>query len=1502
MERNTLLQLAKEKKPDLSLLCHLAKRITPTPSFVSELFLPFFKKLSTYAYEIQVQLSHVYGIHGTKEQPAFWLNNTELIPAVAHHWLISQLMIAPQEAITNNTTYQIKNALYQINCNTRQQLEELLQTLTLQNRLFDNELLPLLERGIQHSKLSYSVSEKTLHYLLTSTAYEIVFSTCELMKKYPFIFSSIPEVSLRRVMKRGGLYEHLALQTLGIWGNNRIFEEIIKGENWQLESKRAILSFLPLTKSLMNTLTEYLTLHPTYSKDWLDCLLRGASQGIYTSKKRIAAITQHYFEYEFISANQLVQLVGEASKEELFNCLLQTDDHDFKKRIKLYQALNTASARKKIVAHLKELEDSSLLSILLDAIAELKITEAEPFIFPHLQQYPKICLDTLNYIGSAKTIAHLKELLEFDAPVKQNIPSFEKEALTLLADLVPDQHLIINYLQKHKLPHINLPNLHVGHSNVNEGYLLELLNEEEISTIKYGIEKLGELGTLKALEPIVKKIERMNLDNPNDEWGFVSTNPAWEASKKIVHRAYDKHQVRTKKSDRKTAVNSVLVEVLLKQFENPLSDAETTSYLNYISEVIPSNFPLGKLSVLASSTNPHVVKFYISFLGKINSNAALKLFKDELKITQNIYTLRQAILALTALKNTAFEHLMIPLLGHPNMNIKKTAAASLAENGTVKSVAAMVQLFKRNNNTGLRTTLEKGLKTILGDAYYFFLFNECFPCEEAWQRLLLESILTNDSTIKEEQYIDFPALSSIAPLEKKVPHPKKDQEFIIKWKTIRSRTREDLAQIEKKKDLIDKIEDTKQQADGVFITDLIAAAFRRLEKVPLSKNFNTLLTNEEARLAIVENNRDCYLWDTLLLDPENEQIEYDNLISFKEDQKKEKLFFHFLRHYGLQEIGAKLLEDKRTSFLKKLFLNDRIAHPKFLPILTQFYSILKKQGDETMISSLKSIISNHSFTNKNHQAARFFVQATTDEKINKLAAYNTQQQSLLKEEIVKLYKTSSWKQRAALLKTIKRPENHTTLFELSFAHYLEGKKVPHKTFNCAQIQQFEKHPEAIELAQKESFNLQHHSNAFILTYIKEVTSDQKADPTLLNSFYQLSSERKWEILNVEIEQGNWHWFSFFNTFAPIIAPLKKWFKKATKEGKLEFIKYLIKTSPPIYFPQFEEELLQFIKEYKEPFAWQLLFILQRKTNEKELERTFKQEYAAYSTSIKIELLTHLLQTIPKILTPSSIFKTLVPTDKKEEILLIQLQLKTLDYKIVTTDRIIGLIKQLAKHDIDLAKKSLTEVLESNSSLGLEKQMNVLSACYHIPALNDTVTTQIADLFSSERLTLSFLTEDHKKQFYKQVGKHIMAHNTEIDKKGLLKNLADEAPEESKSLLISILSSKKKTTLDTLCLRLLKKTSSKAAYLETCYTLLSSEKKNLFPSIIRTLSFAGYASAIPTFIKLLEHKTVSKEARKGLLIIGEQAVPLLTKEANKARPDKRNTLHEILAEIEDKTVV
>lgn len=1499
MENTSLSILAKEKQPEVTLLCHLAKEMTPTPSLITEIFLPFFKKLTSYEYEIQVQLSEVFSIHGDREQNCYWLHNAKLIPMVEHHWVLSQLMVTPEDAIARYTTYQIKNALHHINCNTRQQLETLLQTLIQQKNTFDTEIVTLVESGIKNAKLTYQISEEVLLYLLSSTQYEVIFSTCELIKKYPFIFSDIPEISLRIVMERGDIYEPLALDCLGTWGNNRIFKEVLHGESWQLESKRVILPFLPLTTSFMDTLAEYLMLYPVYSIDWLKTLLKGAYQGVHVSKKQITKIIEHYFEYEFISARQLVQLLPEALKKEAFTFSLQDANDDFEKRVQLFEELNTPYTRKAIIEYVKETKDRSQLKLLLETIATLKIKEAEPYILLHLEDQFDICLEALKYVGGSKTITHLKQLLEFDVPVKQNIPSFEKKALTLLANLVPDQQIISNYLQKHRLPLVNLPNVRLTMSTSNQKFLLEALDEREIDTVLYAIEKLGELGTIDSLEPVIKKMGMIQVHSQ-------FANPAWEAAQKIANRAYDHHQLKTKKNNRKIVVDTTLTEVILKQFKSPLSEADTILYLQYLTELIPTDFPINKLSILADSPNPHIVKFYISYLGKLDDDSTIKHLKEHLDISQNIYTLRQALLALTDLRNHTIEDLVIPLLGHPNMNIKKTVADYLKENGTVKAVSAMVHLFQRNDNTGLREKLEQGLRNILGEAYYFFLFNECFSYEEAWQRELLQSTITNDKEITEQHYIDFPELNTIVSEHKTASNLKIDLKVLKQWKTIRNRTKEEISLLTTAKELNNSIGVIKKQAEDVYITDLVAASFRRFKETPLSKDINPILTTEEARIAITKNTTNSLLWDCVLLDPESEEIEYNNLYVYKDGNIKEKLFLHFLAHYGLEKMLKQLVDADQIHFLKKIVVSNTILQSKYLPLILHFYKRLKKQTkNKNELSSLEDLLSDHPLINKDDQIALFFLKASIEVKLKKIRTYSSQQQSILKEEIVKLYKSCSWKQRNNLLQAIKKPKNHTALYEVGFSHYLEGKELPslhEMLLSPDQTQQLEKHPDAIELTKNRTHYLQYHSNDFVFMYVKEITSHQDTDPNLLHSFKQFTPERKWKIIETELEQERWYWLTFFDELTPFNTAIKKIFREATVEGKLELIKHLISQEKQLYFPTFIQLLLPFAKEYDKPIiVWQLLFNLKLKDEEiKELTDVFIEEYTHYNTSIKTELLTYFIEhTIPPIVIASKVFNKLLPVDKKEETLLLQLRLKTLDDKDVqASDKAIQLIKELAKLDISVAKQSIPEVVHLFTEIGLPKQIEILNACYSLKELSNTVSIEIAHIFSTELLALSFLTEENKKQFYKQIGELIKTHTTEIDRKRLLKNIADESPEESNSLLLDILSSKKKTDLDTLCLRLLKKSTSRTEYLDICYNLLHSDKENLFQSIIRTLSFAKYTEAIPIFIKLFTHKkgSISKVAREGLLVMGEKAIPILTKETNKARPDKQVILNELLNEI------
>lgn len=1503
--KEALLALAKDNA-DITLLCTLAKKIPyAIPSLIPEVFLSSLNKLTAYNPETQRLLNEVYRLHGDASHEVSEVDMLQLIPEIRHQWLISTLMMKPRQALLTNNIYSLKNALKEIVCNTRAQLENLLQELVLQDKeVFNPDIIYLLKQGITNGKLSYAVCVDTITHLLKASRHAHVFAVCDLIKNYPFIFSSVPEIHLRILMRRGGNFETLALDTLGSWGENPLFDEVILGEGWHVESKKTVLPFLTPTPELMDTLAHYLMVFPAHSTDWLKALTKGAHQGVFCSKRSINLLIQHYFEFEFITAHQLVQLVSTANQEYLLNKLKNEVLTDFEKKIKAFEALATPNAKASIVDVLMKTTDLTELPLLLEVISTLKIVEAETHIFPFFAAHPAICCQALKVIGGEKTISFIKNLLNFDTPLKETIPSFEADALALLIALSPDHQDILYYFKKHELPPLRLSHLTLVKTQVSEDFFLKFIVSDKLEDVSYGFAQLANIGTFDSLQPVIQKLLDENV-----------RDAAWATANKIASRAYDQHQLKIGAVKSRTeAVNTVLSELLLTQFERPINYNAMLVYLDYLSGVIPAHFPIEKLAVLASSKNPHVIKFYLSYLGKTNDLSTIKQLKNYLHLDQDIYTLRQAVLALTEMDASVVQHLIIPLLAHPNMNIKKTVVAYLLKHGTIIAIPKMFELFIKHDSTGLRSSLEQGLKTILGTSYHFFLLNAYALCKTVSQKAAIAAIIMNDTTSLgfEKHCIDFPELRAHAPDQASylwdIPM---DQTFISEWNNTRLKTQEHLEKLPIGKETvgIEAILVLQANAKNVFVQDLIATRLTKADPHIVSAWYEALgihLSTKEARLAIASTaeNSVAY-WDTILLDPDNARLEWENFSTSKNVHLKTKLFFHFLAVYGLESVIQVLSKENDTSFVRRCLTSAKIASQQNVPLLTELYlQFRQSKADKSFLAILENTLRiADRFTNKEYQTTIFFSWASPEQKIARLASYPAAQQALLKDEILKLYKHGSWKQRNELLKAIKRLPNHPKLLTLSFHDYLEGNALSfwnNGPFNDARVKQLEAYPNGLELMKQRTRYLQFHSDAFILSFLRDIFLQPEEEHHLLSSFYALSSERKWNILKTELAQENWYWLTFFDDVAPLTDQIKVCFEEASINGKIELVKWLRQLKKPLYFPLLEDLLLPLAKTAQEPaIIWSLLFKLKTSPEkEKEIIQVFVSQYPTYPSSAKKAILTTLASnTIPEVFIQLEVFDQLKVNDPAEDILLTTLKLQVLDTsKKSTITEAIKLIKYLTSLDAARGNESLVHLMETMTNFGLATQMEILDLCYSNENLAQTVLNNIAKIFSNELLALSFLSEQNKNRFYKEINDLIKTNDfPELDKKALLKNFADASPNESKQLLMELLFESKKSNLDTLCLRLLKRTVSKAEYHTICHQLLASNKENLFRSLIRTLSFAKYKPAISDLVKLVFHKkeTISNTAHQGILTIGATAIPVVIKEMNKVRPDKRSILSDLL---------
>lgn len=118
--------------------------------------------------------------------------------------------------------------------------------------------------------------------------------------------------------------------------------------------------------------------------------------------------------------------------------------------------------------------------------------------------------------------------------------------------------------------------------------------------------------------------------------------------------------------------------------------------------------------------NRHVRKHAIALLARDATGEdaqALSATLIALTRAQDVQTVRQALLALGHARAHWASGAIAACLGHPNMNIKKTAADALARAGTPAALPALLLRLGRDGNPALREKIRTALHTVLGDAY-----------------------------------------------------------------------------------------------------------------------------------------------------------------------------------------------------------------------------------------------------------------------------------------------------------------------------------------------------------------------------------------------------------------------------------------------------------------------------------------------------------------------------------------------------------------------------------------------------------------------------------------------------------------------------------------------------------------------------------------------------------------------------------------------------------------
>ncbi|WP_329422358.1 HEAT repeat domain-containing protein [Streptomyces sp. NBC_01693] len=396
----------------------------------------------------------------------------------------------------------------------------------------------------------------------------------------------------------------------------------------------------------------------------------------------------------------------------------------------------------------------------LEAIRELRHEEAEEAVLALLPDAPAAVLDTLEAIGGQRTVAALTEALGPDTDGSGTAPFLRPvrhRALELLWQLNTDPELRRHLLARFD-PAALPPAVAADLGAPDERELALLTAGPEPSDPVAALCALAAHGSAATLPAVTGLLLRV-VGELAASWETVDTGPLPEPARaeepvvpqEIVDavrglggRLHERRRIRPSclvgAQDVREAGDALLAGIVLDLLEQPDLPAREQSVLLEVLRRAPSARTRPRVHRLVRHRDPQVRKQAIALLatGATGEDAqALSATLIALTRTDDIRTVRQALLALGRAEARWACTAVAALLDHPTMNIRKTAASVLASAGTQAAVPGLLRSLGRDDNPGLRTGLVAALRAVLGGAWTATLLAAAARTGEPRARALL---------------------------------------------------------------------------------------------------------------------------------------------------------------------------------------------------------------------------------------------------------------------------------------------------------------------------------------------------------------------------------------------------------------------------------------------------------------------------------------------------------------------------------------------------------------------------------------------------------------------------------------------------------------------------------------------------------------------------------------------------------------------------------------------
>ncbi|MCX5414395.1 HEAT repeat domain-containing protein [Streptomyces sp. NBC_00059] len=375
----------------------------------------------------------------------------------------------------------------------------------------------------------------------------------------------------------------------------------------------------------------------------------------------------------------------------------------------------------------------------LEAIRELRYEEAEEAVLGLLSEAPEEALRTLEAIGGPRTVATLTRALGPSADgrdIAVHLRPVRHRAVELLWRLNTDPGLrrdLLARLDPAALPPAVAADL--GAPDERELALLHARPDppDPVAAL-CALAAHGSAATLPAVAALLLR----TVGELAASWETVETGAQPEPARsgepvvppEIVHairglgaRLYERRRIRPSclldAPGPGAAGDALLADMVLDLLERPGLPARQQAILLEALRHAPSARARPRVHRLLRHPDPQVRKQAIALLARdAEGEDAQALSATLIALTRadDIQTVRQALLALGHARARWACPAIMALLGHPTMNIRKTAATVLARAGTPAAVPGLLHTLGHHDNPGLRAEAVTALGAILGGA------------------------------------------------------------------------------------------------------------------------------------------------------------------------------------------------------------------------------------------------------------------------------------------------------------------------------------------------------------------------------------------------------------------------------------------------------------------------------------------------------------------------------------------------------------------------------------------------------------------------------------------------------------------------------------------------------------------------------------------------------------------------------------------------------------------